>query len=103
MTKATGINSVPDVIRSRMRKLRTWPSAPATPSATHDANIVDAYRRLLEREPNYDELVHWNVRLPSGASLEQLERSLKASYDYEQLRHRGDVVLVGQSSPTLVH
>jgi len=94
MTKETMINSVSNVVRSRLRKLRSWLRGSATPGATHDADIVGAYRRLLEREPNYDELMHWNVFLANGASLKQLESSLTASYDYEQLRHRDDVVLV---------
>ncbi len=93
MTKVARSIPVPEVVRNPLRKLKNWLKRSAG-SGSQESLIAGAYRRLLEREPNYDELMHWSVFLSHGASLEQLEGSLKASYDYEQLRSRGDVVLV---------
>lgn len=98
MATGSGVNLAPGVIRSGLRKVRALLRGTAAPGATHDAEIAGAYRRLLEREPNFDEFAHWNVFLSNGASLQQLENSLRASYDYEQLRNRADVQLVGLDS-----
>jgi FkbM family methyltransferase len=81
-------------IRAGLRKVKRWLGGAPRSAVTHDATIAAAYRRLLEREPNFDELAHWNVFLSNGTSLQQLESSLRASYDYAQLGNRADVVLV---------
>lgn len=67
--------------------------APSSVSV-HDETIADIYRRIMEREPNYDELMHWNAFLGFGTSIKQVENSLRASFEYEQLKNRNDIVLV---------
>lgn len=80
-----------DLLRKFHGKVKAWTAL--SPSA-YDAKIVDVYRRVIDREPNEDELMHWNVSLAGGTSIRQVENSLKASYEYDQLNSRKDTVLV---------
>ncbi|HXY53881.1 MAG TPA: FkbM family methyltransferase [Nitrospirota bacterium] len=61
---------------------------------SNEKTIVEIYGRIMGRRPNKDELLHWNASLNSGISVAQIEKSLKASFEYDQLRSRDDVVLV---------
>jgi FkbM family methyltransferase len=91
--KYNTIRDLLHVIRGKIKALTNWQAASSSSSA-YDATIIDIYHRIMERKPNYDELMHWNVFLGGGTSIAQVESTLKASYEYDQLRSRNDIVLV---------
>ena len=78
----------------KIKSLVTRSAAASSVPSSHDATIVDIYHRVLERMPNNDELLHWNFFLGAGVSIAQVENSLKANFEYDQLRSSNDIVLV---------
>ncbi len=66
------------------------------PSSTFAFNktIISIYRQVLKRDPNQDELIHWNYYLDGGISIKQFKNSLKANYEYDQLKSCNDIVMV---------
>lgn len=80
-----------------LRKIKGRTGCRAVSSASssfYDATIINIYHNLLKREPNEDELIHWNYALGCGTPIRQIKSSLKLSYEYEQLKNRNDIVLV---------
>ena len=65
----------------------------SSPSAFHKT-IFSIYHKILKRDPNQDELFHWSYFLDHGMSLMQFKNSLKANYEFDQLRSRNDVTMV---------
>ena len=82
------------IFRGKIKTWTNWQAAPSSCTSAYNERIFDVYSRVIDREPNEDELTHWNVFLGAGASIQQLENSLKASYEYDQLRSRNDIILV---------
>ncbi len=62
-----------------------------SPHRSQDKDICSAYQRLLERQPEPDEMLHWKT---TGAERDDIITALLASYEYEQKRLNQQRVLV---------
>jgi FkbM family methyltransferase len=60
-------------------------------SRSDDKDIYSVYERLLGREPDPDELLHWKT---TGAKIDDITNALLLSYEYEQKRVNRQRVLV---------
>jgi FkbM family methyltransferase len=75
----------------RARTILTKILSRQAPGRPHDTEIYSVYQRLLGRQPDPDELLHWKT---TGAKVEDMTNALLLSYEYEQKRVNRQRVLV---------
>jgi FkbM family methyltransferase len=76
---------------SRIKKVVTKTLLPWAFKRPQDKEICTVYNRLLGRQPDSDELLHWKI---SASKIDDVTSALLQSYEYEQKRVNQQRVLV---------